>query len=137
MAQGIDKGMPCFTMSVAARMVGLHAQTLRYYERAGLVRPTRTSGNKRLYSQNDIEKLLKVRRLTQEMGMSLSGAEAMLRMAGRMAHLEERMDAVLHALHGDSEPARVIDVTPIARRGKQSKRGSSQESGKRRAASHQ
>lgn len=136
MSQGIDKDMPCFTMSVAARMVALHAQTLRYYERAGLVRPTRTRGNKRLYSQSDIEKLLKVRRLTQEMGMSLSGAEAMLRMAGRMAHLEERMDAVLQELHGDSAVNQVIDVTPIVRRGKQSKHGSSQESGKRRAASH-
>jgi MerR family transcriptional regulator/heat shock protein HspR len=115
MQQQNERDMPCFTMSVAARMAGLHPQTLRAYEQAGLMQPTRTRGNKRLYSKRDIERLRKIRRLTQEMGMSLSGAKAILRMAGRMAQMEERMDALLQELHGGGAPE-VIDVTPVPRR---------------------
>ncbi|MBM4405244.1 MAG: MerR family transcriptional regulator [Chloroflexi bacterium] len=131
MREKITKETPCFTMGVAARMVGLHAQTLRYYERAGLVQPTRTSGNKRLYSKRDIERLIKIRRLTQEMGMSLTGAEAMLRMAGKLAQMEERMGALLQELQGGSGTPEIIDVTPVGKATRQRN-----ESRKARAASN-
>ena len=66
---------PCFVISVTARMVGLHAQTLRYYERVGLIWPSRSIGRQRLYSLADVERLRRIRALTEEMGMNLAGAE--------------------------------------------------------------
>ena len=83
---------PCFVISVAARMVGLHAQTLRYYERAGLLRPSRSMGRQRLYSQLDIERLRRIRTLTDEMGLNLAGAEVALRLMERMGEMQREID---------------------------------------------
>jgi MerR family transcriptional regulator/heat shock protein HspR len=83
---------PCFVISIAARMVGMHAQTLRQYERAGLVRPRRTTGNQRLYSRADVERLRTVQRLVNELGINLAGVEVILRLRERIHELEsERM----------------------------------------------
>ena len=83
---------PCFVISVAARMVGLHAQTLRYYERAGLLRPSRSVGRQRLYSQLDIERLRRIRTLTDELGLNLAGAEVALRLMERMSEMQKDID---------------------------------------------
>jgi MerR family transcriptional regulator/heat shock protein HspR len=80
---------PMFVISVAARLVEMHPQTLRYYERAGLLKPTRSSGKIRLYSQREIERLRKIARLTSELGVNLAGVEIILNMRGKM----ERMQA--------------------------------------------
>ena len=80
---------PCFGIGVAARIVRVHSQTLRYYERAGLIRPSRTSGRNRLYSQSDIERLRQIKRLTDDLGLNLAGVEVILRMADKIVELED------------------------------------------------
>ncbi|MEZ4501730.1 MAG: MerR family transcriptional regulator [Dehalococcoidia bacterium] len=82
---------PVFQISVVARMVGLHQQTLRSYERIGLVQPHRTSGNTRLYSQRDIERLQQVLRLVNDLGINLAGVEVILRMTQQIEELQEQL----------------------------------------------
>jgi len=82
---------PCYIISVAARMLGLHAQTLRYYERAGLIEPSRSRGNRRLYSSEDIERLRRIKTLIDDLGVNLAGVEVIIRMAGRMVEMEREM----------------------------------------------
>jgi MerR family transcriptional regulator/heat shock protein HspR len=86
---------PCYVISVAARMVGVHAQTLRYYERMGLVVPSRSSGNRRLYSQRDIEKLKRVKALIDDLGVNLAGVEVALRLMEKVAEMEMERERLL------------------------------------------
>ena len=83
---------PYFVISVASRMVGLHAQTLRYYERVGLLTPSRSIGRQRLYSLVDIERLRRIKTLTDEMGLNLAGAELALRLMERMGDMQRKID---------------------------------------------
>ncbi len=85
---------PCYVISVAAKLLGMHVQTLRYYERVGLIEPSRSRGNIRLYSQQDIERLQQVKRLMEELGVNLAGAEVVLRMRERLIQLEAERDAL-------------------------------------------
>ncbi len=80
---------PAFIISVAARMLGVHAQTLRYYERAGLIAPSRSRGRIRLYSQADIERIRQVQRLIDDLGVNLAGAEVIIDMGRKIRLLEE------------------------------------------------
>ena len=82
---------PCFVISVAARMVGVHAQTLRYYERVGIIWPSRTEGRQRLYSMADLERIQRVKALTDEMGVNLAGAEVALKLMSRIEGLEQEI----------------------------------------------
>ena len=87
---------PIYMISVAAELVGMHPQTLRMYETKGLVRPQRTPGGTRLYSEADIERLRIVQRLTSEVGLNLAGVELVLRLEDelRKAHSQiERLRA--------------------------------------------
>ena len=86
-----DASDPRYVISVAARMLGLHAQTLRYYERAGMVEPSRSAGNRRLYSTEDIEQLRRIKTLIDDLGVNLAGVEVILRMGERMAEMESQM----------------------------------------------
>lgn len=83
-------------ISVAARLCEMHPQTLRLYERLGLVRPQRRNGRNRLYSQNDIERLLQIQRLTQDLGVNLAGVEVILDLLERLEQAqldaEERLE---------------------------------------------
>jgi MerR family transcriptional regulator/heat shock protein HspR len=79
-----------FVISVAARLVGVHEQTLRYYERAGLVEPARSKGRIRLYSLHDLERVRQIRRLTDDMGVNLAGVEVIMRLTDRIRELERR-----------------------------------------------
>ncbi len=79
---------PCFVISVAARIVGVHAQTLRHYERAGLIWPSRTRGRQRLYSMADIDRIRRLRMLIDDMGVNLAGAEVALKLMDRIEELE-------------------------------------------------
>jgi MerR family transcriptional regulator/heat shock protein HspR len=81
-----------FVISVAARLVGVHEQTLRYYERAGLVEPARSKGRIRLYSLHDLERVRQIRRLTDEMGVNLAGVEVIMRLTDRIRELEGTID---------------------------------------------
>ncbi|MYD36574.1 MAG: MerR family transcriptional regulator [Dehalococcoidia bacterium] len=82
---------PVYSIRVAARLVGLHVQTLRYYERNGLVQPQRSRGNVRYYSDSDVERIQKIKSLIDELGVNLAGAEVIMRMSGRMAEMEQRI----------------------------------------------
>ena len=79
---------PCYVISIAARMVGVHAQTLRYYERVGLVSPSRSEGKRRLYSPRDIDRLMRIKTLIDEMGINLAGVDVVLRLLQRIVDLE-------------------------------------------------
>jgi MerR family transcriptional regulator, heat shock protein HspR len=97
---------PRYMISVAAELVGMHPQTLRMYEQKGLVRPKRTAGNTRLYSEADLERLRLIQRLTGELGLNLAGVEAVLgleeqlrRMQARMERLEREMREAIQRVH--------------------------------------
>ncbi|GAB4414056.1 MAG: hypothetical protein Kow00106_09060 [Anaerolineae bacterium] len=79
---------PCYTIGVVARMVDLHPQTIRNYEELGLVVPRRTEGNRRLYSPAEVERLRKINRLTQELGVNLAGVEVILHMTEQIESLQ-------------------------------------------------
>jgi len=89
MAQdSIQNEDPCYVISIAARMVGMHQQTLRYYERVGLIEPSRTRGNIRLYSPANINRLRQIQRLISDMGVNLAGVEVIINMGHRLQSLE-------------------------------------------------
>jgi MerR family transcriptional regulator, heat shock protein HspR len=97
---------PRYMISVAADLVGMHPQTLRIYEQKGLVRPQRTAGNTRLYSELDIDRLRLIQRLTTEIGLNLAGVERVLlledelrQMRRRLERMEEEMRAALQDVH--------------------------------------
>ena len=90
---------PCFVISVAARIVGVHAQTLRHYERVGLIWPSRTGGRQRLYSMADIERLRQLKTLTEDMGLNLAGAEVALKLMNRIEELEGQVKQLTDAVN--------------------------------------
>jgi len=89
---------PCYVISIAARMVGMHAQSLRHYERLGLVRPSRSRGRQRLYSAADVARLRHIQRLVNDLGVNLAGAEVIMRMNERMRWMESEMDLLREEL---------------------------------------
>lgn len=86
-----DDSTPCYVISVAARMLGIHAQTLRYYEKARIIEPSRSSGRVRLYSNRDIERLRQIRTLMEDLGVNLAGVEVILRLTHRIAEMEREL----------------------------------------------
>jgi MerR family transcriptional regulator, heat shock protein HspR len=87
-----DRDRPRYMISVAADLVGMHPQTLRLYEAKGLVRPKRTPGNTRLYSDADLERLRIIQTLTTELGLNLAGVETVLRLRDEVQRLNARME---------------------------------------------
>jgi MerR family transcriptional regulator/heat shock protein HspR len=83
---------PRYMISVAADLVGMHPQTLRIYENKGLIRPRRTAGNTRLYSEADLERLRLIQRLTNELGLNLAGVEHVLRLQDELVRMRRRLD---------------------------------------------
>ena len=92
MRDSMPEHEPCYVISVAAKMLGIHQQTLRYYEREGLIQPSRSRGNIRLYSISDINRLRQVQRLISDLGVNLAGAEVILRMGERMREMEAELE---------------------------------------------
>jgi MerR family transcriptional regulator/heat shock protein HspR len=97
---------PRYMISVAAELVGMHPQTLRVYENKGLVRPKRTPGNTRLYSEHDLERLRLIQRLTGELGLNLAGVEHVLRLEdelqrarARLARMQREMTRAIEDVH--------------------------------------
>ncbi len=94
---------PVFIISVAARMLGVRTQTLRYYERLGLIEPSRTCGNQRVFSRRDIEKVQRVREMMDDLGVNLAGVELVLRLLDRLKSSEStirRLEAENERLRG-------------------------------------
>ncbi|MDA1010850.1 MAG: MerR family transcriptional regulator [Chloroflexi bacterium] len=102
MTNEIPRDAPVFQISVVSRMVGLHQQTIRSYERIGLVQPARSDGNTRLFSFEDIERLRQVVRLVNDLGVNLAGVEVILRLSRRV----EELQAELERCHIELQQAR-------------------------------
>ncbi|MDE2900673.1 MAG: MerR family transcriptional regulator [Chloroflexota bacterium] len=83
---------PCYVISVVSRMVGVTAQTLRYFERIELVAPSRSGGNIRLYSPRDIERLRRIKTLVYDMGVNAAGVDVILRLTDRIQRLEGQVE---------------------------------------------
>jgi len=83
---------PRYVISIAARMIGIEAHTLRYYERLGLVQPERSSGNIRLYSEEDVDRLRYIKALMSDCGVNLAGVEVALKLMQRMTEMQQQLE---------------------------------------------
>ena len=92
-----------FMISVVSEMLGIHPQTLRLYEREGFIKPKRSGGNTRLYSEDDVEKLEMILRLTRELGVNLAGVEVILSMREKMEQMQREMDETIMHLRTELE----------------------------------
>jgi MerR family transcriptional regulator/heat shock protein HspR len=86
-----DEERAVYIISVAAELAGVHPQTLRIYERKGLLRPKRTSGNTRRYSERDIERLRMIQELTQDEGVNLAGVKRIMQMQRDLERMHQRI----------------------------------------------
>ncbi len=96
---------PRYVISVAARILGVQSHTLRYYERIGIIGPSRSKGNIRLYSDRDVARLQRVKALMDDLGVNLAGVEVVLRMAQTMAELQRQVEEL------ESEIRRLREVS--------------------------
>lgn len=103
--EDLDEKEPRYVISIAARMVGVHTYTLRYYEKIGIVEPARSRGNIRLYSERDIAQLKRVKTLIDDLGVNLAGVEVIMRMVQRMLELQGQVQALEDELDRASEDA--------------------------------
>lgn len=112
-----NKQQAYYMISVVAKQYGVHPQTLRLYEREGLLKPSRTEGNTRLYSNEDLEILSFILNLTRDLGVNLAGVEIIMNMRQRMETMQSEMDRFISRLHeelerrrrgGSSEPTQAL-----------------------------
>jgi MerR family transcriptional regulator, heat shock protein HspR len=97
---------PRYVISIAARMLGIQTHTLRYYERIGIIEPSRSRGNIRLYSESDISYVKQIKKLMDELGVNLAGVEVILRMAKRIDAMQRRIEELedeIRRLRGEEE----------------------------------
>lgn len=113
---------PVYAISVVARTIGLHPQTLRHYERRGLIRPSRSSGNMRLYSQHDIDRLMKFKEWIDDLGVNLAGVEVMAKLSDRVAELESQLETLTSNLVRASEDQRSLPAGDEVIRGSSNRR---------------
>lgn len=97
----VARGHKLYMISVVSEMLGVHPQTLRIYEREGFIRPKRSGGNTRLYSEEDVERLEMVLRLTRELGVNLAGVEVILSMREKMEQMQREMEETIRQLRED------------------------------------
>lgn len=113
--QVIDRDAPIFVISVAAQLAGLHPQTLRTYDRMGLVSPRRTSGRGRRYSPRDVAKLRTIQRLSQDEGINLQGIRRILDLESELEAVNEQvaeLTRLLRLAHGAPAGSRVFAADP-------------------------
>jgi MerR family transcriptional regulator/heat shock protein HspR len=87
-----DRTKPLYMIGVVAEMLNVHPQTLRFYEKKGLLRPNRTEGRTRMYSAEDVEELARLLRLTRDLGVNLAGVEIIIRMRRRMVDMQKQIE---------------------------------------------
>ncbi len=97
----VARGHKLYMISVVSEMLGVHPQTLRLYEREGFVKPKRSDGNTRLYSEEDVERLEMILRLTRELGVNLAGVEVILSMREKMELMQQEMEETIRSLHDE------------------------------------
>jgi MerR family transcriptional regulator/heat shock protein HspR len=99
-----DRGKPVYMIGVVAEMLKVHPQTLRFYEKKGLIRPGRTEGQTRMYSEEDLEDIARLLRLTRDLGVNLAGVEIILKMRRRMIDMQRQIEDLLgYVREGGSE----------------------------------
>src|SRR5262245_26790156 len=96
-------------IGVVAAMLKVHPQTLRFYEKKGLLRPSRTEGRTRMYSQDDVEEVARLIRLTRDMGVNLAGVEVILKMRRRMVEMQKQIEDLVNYLHQSGTEPRTAD----------------------------
>jgi MerR family transcriptional regulator, heat shock protein HspR len=94
-----ERDRPRYMISVAAELVGMHPQTLRIYESKGLLRPKRTPGGTRLYSDADVERLQLIQQLTTELGLNLAGVERVLHLEDQLQRMHRRLQRIEREMH--------------------------------------
>lgn len=99
----VNKDEPVYMIGIAAKICEVHPQTLRLYERLGLIRPKRVGSKNRMYSQADIDRLQQIQRLTQDMGVNLAGVEIILDLLDKIQQLHEEMDLEVEQMRHDME----------------------------------
>lgn len=104
-ASGFDEHAPVFIISVAAELSGMHPQTLRQYDRLGLVTPRRTSGRGRRYSARDVARLRQVQQLSQEEGINLAGIKRIIELEDQVRAMHEQLGAIQRAVDERMSPA--------------------------------
>ena len=97
----VSRGSKLYMISVVSEMLGIHPQTHRLYEREGFIKPKRSGGNTRLYSDDDIVKLEMILRLTRELGINLAGVEVILSMREKMDRMQQEMEATIRRLRDE------------------------------------
>ena len=100
---------PRYVISIAARMLGIQTYTLRYYEKIGIIEPSRSSGNIRLYSDRDIAHLRRVKTLMEDLGVNLAGAEVILRLLEQMDEMRRHMEQEMNEMREEMEE-RIADL---------------------------
>jgi MerR family transcriptional regulator/heat shock protein HspR len=101
-----EEDRPRYVISVAAQILHLHPQTLRLYEREGLVEPKRTGGKIRLYSERDLDQIRRITRLTNDLGVNLAGAEIIISMRERLIEMRQEMDKLRRRMEAEIEELR-------------------------------
>src|SRR5205085_9782752 len=96
-----DRGRPLYMIGVVAEMLKVHPQTLRFYEKKGLLRPSRTVGRTRMYSAEDVEELARLLRLTRDLGVNLAGVEIIIKMRRRMIDMQKHIEDLLTYVRDD------------------------------------
>ena len=113
-ASGVtDRGRPLYMIGVVAEMLKVHPQTLRFYEKKGLLRPSRTVGRTRMYSAEDVEDLARLLRLTRDLGVNLAGVEIIIKMRRRMIDMQKQIEDLVTYVREDG------GGEPVARRGEE------------------
>jgi len=101
-----DKTRPLYMIGVVAQMLKVHPQTLRMYEKKGLIRPSRTVGRTRMYSAEDVEEVARVTRLVRDLGVNLAGIEIVLKMRRRMIEMQAQIEDLTDYVRSDLGQAR-------------------------------
>lgn len=98
-----DRGKPLYMIGVVADLLKVHPQTLRFYERKGLIQPSRTEGRTRMYSEEDVEEIARVLRLTRDLGVNLAGAEIIIKTRRRMLEMQKQIESLLEYVRDEGE----------------------------------
>jgi len=97
-----DKGKPLYMIGVVAEMLKIHPQTLRMYEKKGLIQPSRSEGKTRMYSAEDLEDIARLVRLTRDLGVNLAGVEIILKMRRRMVDMQREIESLMNYVREDA-----------------------------------